>query len=102
MGVPRVISECELLLPERKAGYTAGCRSGPDFGSRFFTYQIADARSNSFGNIGKQYGTKPGFYLIVGPNWKGTVPSGITEVLHSPTDLVAVFPRVFQADTPED
>lgn len=73
----------------------------PDFG-RFFTYQIADARTNSFGNIGKQYGTKPGFYLVVGPNWKGTIPAGITGVLHSTTDLVAVFPRVFQDDTPED
>jgi hypothetical protein len=74
----------------------------PDFGNRFFTYQIADARTNSFGNIGKQYGTKPGFYLVVGPEWKGDVPAGITGVLHSSTDLVAVFPRVFQDDTPED
>src|SRR5271156_6235855 len=74
----------------------------PDFGKRFFVYQIADARTNSFGKIGQQYSTKPGFYLIVGPNWKGTVPAGITEVLHSPTDLVAVFPRVFQDDTAED
>ena len=52
----------------------------PDFGNRFFVYQIADARTNSFGGIGKQYGTKPGFYAIVGPNWKGTVPKGITGV----------------------
>jgi hypothetical protein len=74
----------------------------PDFGTRFFTYQIADARTESFGRIGKQYGTKPGFYLLVGPNWKGTVPAGINDVLHSPTDLVAIFPRVFQDDTPED
>jgi hypothetical protein len=74
----------------------------PDFGDRFYTYQIADARTNSFGQIGKQYGTKPGFYALVGPNWKGTVPAGMTGVLHSPTDLVAVFPRVFQDDTPED
>jgi hypothetical protein len=74
----------------------------PDFGKRFFTYQIADARTNSFGQIGKQYGTKPGFYALVGPNWKGTIPAGMTGVLHAPTDLVAVFPRVFQDDTPED
>jgi hypothetical protein len=74
----------------------------PDFGNRFFVYQIADARTNSFGSIGKQYGTKPGFYAIVGPNWKGTIRSGITGVLHSPTDLVATFPRIFQDDTPED
>jgi hypothetical protein len=74
----------------------------PDFGSRFFTYQIADARTNSFGNIGKQYGTKAGFYAVVGPNWKGSIPAGITGVLRSSTDLVAIFPRVFQDDTPED
>ncbi len=74
----------------------------PDFGNRFYTYQIADARTNSFGKIGKQYGTKPGFYALVGPNWKGALPSGITGVFRSPTDLVATFPRVFQDDTPED
>jgi hypothetical protein len=74
----------------------------PDFGNRFYTYQIADARTNSFGQIGKQYGTKPGFYALVGPNWKGTIPAGMTGVLHSPTDLVAIFPRVFQDDTLED
>jgi hypothetical protein len=74
----------------------------PDLGNRFFVYQIADARTNSFGSIGRQYSTKPGFYLVVGPNWKGAVPAGITGVLHSPTDLVAVFPRIFQDDTAED
>jgi hypothetical protein len=74
----------------------------PDFGNRFFVYQIADARTNSFGSIGKQYGTKPGFYAIVGPNWKGTIPSDITGVLHSSTDLVVVLPRIFMDDTPED
>jgi hypothetical protein len=74
----------------------------PDFKDRFFTYQIADARTDSFGQIGKQYGTKPGFYLLVGPSWKGAVPTGINGVLRSPTDLVAIFPRVFQDDTPED
>lgn len=74
----------------------------PDFGNRFFVYQIADARTNALGSVGKQYGTKPGFYAIVGPNWKGTIPSGISGVLHSLTDLVAVLPRIFQDDTPED
>jgi hypothetical protein len=40
--------------------------------------------------------------LLVGPNWKGEVPKGIVAVFRSPTDLAAVFPRVFQDDTPED
>jgi hypothetical protein len=74
----------------------------PNFGDRFFTYQIVDHRTDSFVAIGKQYNTKPGHYLLVGPNWNGGVPTGITAVLRAPTDLGAIFPRVFQDDTPED
>jgi hypothetical protein len=74
----------------------------PDFGDRFFTYQIADARTDSFGKIGKQHGTKPGHYLIVGPGWSGEAPAGVRGVLTSSTDLVAIFPRVFMDDTPKD
>lgn len=74
----------------------------PDFGQRFFTYQIIDHRTDSFASIGKQYGTKPGFYLLVGPKWKGDVPTGINAVCQSQTDLAAIFPRAFQDDTPED
>jgi hypothetical protein len=74
----------------------------PDFGERFFTYQMADARTDSFASIGKQYGTKRGHYLLVGPHWNGNVPKGINAVFRSPTDLAVIFPRVFQDDTPED
>jgi len=74
----------------------------PDFGDRFYTYQIVDHRTDSFASIGKQYGTQPGFYLLVGPNWKGDVPKGINAVCQSQTDLAAVFPRAFQDDTSED
>ena len=74
----------------------------PDFGDRFFTYQIVDARTDSFCSIGKQYATRPGFYLLVGPNWKGQTPAGVTAVYRSPTDLCAIFPRAFQDDTTED
>jgi hypothetical protein len=74
----------------------------PDFGNRFYTYQLVDHRTDSFYSIGKQYGSKPGFYLLVGANWNGTAPAGITAVARSSTDLVAIFPRVFQDDTPED
>jgi hypothetical protein len=74
----------------------------PDFGDRFWTYQIVDARTDSFCSMGKQYGTKPGFYLIVGPKWNGKPPAGVTAVYRSPTDLGVIFPRVFQNDTPED
>jgi hypothetical protein len=74
----------------------------PDFGSRFWVYAFYDARTDAFGHVGKPYGTKPGFYLLVGPNWKGKTPAGMKGVLRSPTELANVFPRVFKDDTPED
>src|SRR5215475_3781812 len=46
----------------------------PDFGDRFWVYQIVDLRTDSFADLGKMYGTTPGFYLLVGPNWHGEVP----------------------------
>jgi hypothetical protein len=74
----------------------------PDFGDRFWVYAIYDARTDQFGQIGKPYGTKPGFYLIVGPNWKGEAPSGISGVVRSATELANIIPRVFMDDTAED
>ena len=49
----------------------------PDFGERFWVYQVVDLRTDSFADLGKMYGTKPGFYLLVGPDWKGDAPKGI-------------------------
>ncbi|MBB1088243.1 DUF1254 domain-containing protein [Lysobacter sp. SG-8] len=74
----------------------------PDFGDRFWVYQVVDQRSDSFAKMGIQYGTKPGAYLLAGPGWDGTVPDGIVEVYRSQTNLGAVFPRVFMDDTAED
>jgi hypothetical protein len=74
----------------------------PDFGDRFYVYALWDARTDEFSNIGKQYNTKPGFYMIVGPEWKGETPTGITAVVRSSTSWVEVCPRVFMDDTAED
>ncbi len=74
----------------------------PDFGNRFWVYQAVDLRSDSFADLGKMYGTKPGFYLLVGPNWKGKVPKGITKVFRSRTNTGFVIPRIFLDDTPAD
>ena len=74
----------------------------PDFGSRFYVYAMYDQRTDEIGRIGKQYATKPGFYMIVGPNWKGSVPKGINAVVRSSADLVFVIPRIFKDATPED
>ncbi|TDY23001.1 hypothetical protein B0G81_3325 [Paraburkholderia sp. BL6665CI2N2] len=74
----------------------------PDFGKRFWVYQIVDLRTDSVANLGSMYGTKPGFYLLAGPDWHGAVPEGIAQVIRSGTRTAFVVPRVFQADTPQD
>ncbi len=74
----------------------------PDFGDRFWTLPVYDARTDQVSELGLQYGTKPGFYMIVGPNWKGDTPAGITGVVRSTTDYAVTMPRIFMNDTPED
>src|SRR5215471_13515386 len=74
----------------------------PDFGDRFWVYQIVDLRSDSFVQLGKMYATTPGLYLLVGPNWQGELPKGISKVFRSATNTGFCAPRVFQDDTPED
>jgi hypothetical protein len=74
----------------------------PDFGDRFWVYQAVDLRTDSFVQLGKMYDTKPGFYLLVGPNWKGEPPKGITKMFRASTNTGVVAPRIFQDDTAED
>ncbi len=74
----------------------------PDFGDRFWVYQIVDLRTDSFVQLGKMYNTPPGFYLLVGPDWQGEPPKGIAQVFRSPTRTGLVGPRIAQNDTPED
>jgi hypothetical protein len=75
----------------------------PDFKDRFWVYAAYGARTSEFSKIGKPYGTKPGFYMIVGPNWKGgRTPAGIKAVLKSDTALIFVIPRIFMDSTAED
>src|SRR5215813_11557937 len=74
----------------------------PDFGDRFWVYQMVDLRTDSFVQLGKMYGTTPGFYLLVGPGWHGEIPKGITKVFRASTNTGFAAPRIFQDDTPED
>jgi hypothetical protein len=74
----------------------------PDFADRFWVYAMYDARTDQFAEIGKPYDTKPGFYLIVGPQWKGEKPAGIEAIVRSSTALANAIPRVLMDDTAED
>jgi hypothetical protein len=74
----------------------------PDFGDRFWVYALYDARTDQFAKVGKPYGSKPGFYLLAGPNWKSAAPAGIETVIRCSTSFANAIPRVFMDDTDED
>lgn len=66
----------------------------PDLSDRFWMVQLGDHRTDSFGELGCMYGSKPGYYMIVGPNWRGVAPSSIVQVFRSSTSLAYLIPRV--------
>lgn len=74
----------------------------PDFADRFWMYQVVDSRTDSFARLGKMYATRPGFYLLAGPEWNGEVPRGISEVFRASTRSGSVIPRIFVDDTADD
>jgi hypothetical protein len=74
----------------------------PDFGGRFWVYQVVDQRTDSFVRLGAMYHTRPGLYLIAPASWDGPVPGGITEVFRFDTRIAVCAPRVFMDDTEQD
>ncbi|WP_282944097.1 DUF1254 domain-containing protein [Cellulomonas endometrii] len=74
----------------------------PDFGDRFWVYQLGDQRTDGFGDLGQMYGSKPGLYLLAGPRWLGDAPDGFEGVFRSPTSIGCLIPRVFMDDTSDD
>jgi hypothetical protein len=74
----------------------------PNFGNRFWVYSIYDGRTNEISKIGMQYGTPPGYQLLVGPGWQGPPPPGIDGVCECDTDLAFVIPRILTNGTQTD
>ena len=74
----------------------------PDFGDRFWVFQAVDLRTDSFVQFGSMYHTKPGFYMLVGPDWTGEAPKEIINVFRSKSATAFIAPRVFQSDSPQD
>ena len=70
----------------------------PDMADRYYSVQFTDpSTSANFAYVGKRTtGTKAGDFLLSGPGWKGTVPSGMTQVA-SPGNSVLIIGRVFVA-----
>ncbi len=74
----------------------------PDEGDRYYLIPMLDAYTNVFQVPGKRTtGGKAQTYAITGPNWKGTLPEGVTEY-KSPTSMVWILGRTYCTGTPED
>lgn len=76
--------------------------SVPDTSGRYYVIALFDMWSNVFASIGKRNtGTGAGSFLIVGPNWNGTMPVNLKQMFRSPTRFVWVNGQM-QADGPKD
>src|SRR5262249_11423623 len=74
----------------------------PDTQGRFFIQEILDAWTNVDYDPGTRTNTPPGDYLLTGPNWSGTVPPGITQVLAMPTNTAWIAGRTFTTGDSDD
>jgi hypothetical protein len=67
----------------------------PDMAGRYYSVQFTEPSKNTnFAYVGKRTtGTESGDYLISGPEWKGAVPQGVSQI-SSPNNSVLVIGRV--------
>jgi hypothetical protein len=76
--------------------------SAPATDERYWCAQVLDFDSNTLTNFGARLdGTKAGQFAVLGPNWKGDLPSGLTRSIQSPTGFVLILLRVL-VDGPKD
>ena len=60
---------------------------------RYYSVQLCDGNTYNYGYIGtRATGSEPGDYMVVGPDWKGTMPAGIKKMFRSSTQFsLAIF-----------
>jgi hypothetical protein len=74
----------------------------PDMKGRYFLLPMLDGWTTVFAVPGtRTTGTGAQTYAITGPNWSGTLPSGVKE-LKSPTNIVWLIGRLYCSGTAED
>ena len=62
--------------------------------NRYWVFQMMDLYTFNFDYLGtRTTGNNGGTFLVAGPRWKGTVPSGITKVLRPETEFINVVGR---------
>lgn len=71
----------------------------PEMRGRYYSVQFTNPRTNTtFAYVGRRTtGTRAGAFLVTGPGWAGTVPSGMRQIA-SPVRQVLVLGRVLVRD----
>ena len=73
----------------------------PDTHGRYYLLEMLDFWTDVFCVVGtRTTGNKAGHYLIVGPNWSGTVPDGLVKIV-APTPMIWILGRT-QTNGPAD
>jgi hypothetical protein len=75
----------------------------PDMGERYWVLGLLDAWTNPFAYVGRRTtGNRRQCTLVHGPDWKGEVPAGVTNVIAAPGQDVWIIGRILVDDTPAD
>lgn len=75
--------------------------SVPNFGDRYYDIELVDSRDDDFAYVGSRTtGGQAGNFLISGPGWQGTLPSGVTQI-KSPDNKVLLIGRVLVQNASE-
>jgi hypothetical protein len=101
-----------VTAPNADTLYTAGfidvssepwIFSYPDMHGRYFLFPIYSLWTEVLASPGKRtLGTGAQTIAITGPGWNGTLPSGITQVVRSPTGIVFMIGRVYADGSARD
>lgn len=76
--------------------------SHPQIDKRFFTFELVDLWMIVKDSVGTNTsGEKAMTYLFTGPDWKGSVPEGMTHISF-PTRYMIILGRTYALNTPED
>ncbi len=74
--------------------------SVPAIADRYYSFELASMDSDNFALVGtRTTGTNAGNYAIIGPDWSGTLPTGVTELAHSLTPYAFVLGRTLVFDS---
>ncbi len=76
--------------------------SHPDMGKRYFLFPMVDLWMTIFNSPGSRTtGQKAGNFLLTGPDWKGTVPKGMTHIPVA-TRYMVILGRTYADGTDAD